>query len=97
MCDKINLEFETLISRTPFIFPSFILTFAHRKYFPPLQAPVHSSCNIMNHVQPVASLTAALECALTTLGRLRNVAVSIVREISAKTARARLKSYFRCC
>ena len=37
----------------------------------------------MNHVQPVAGLTAALECALTTLGRLRNAAVSIVRRESA--------------
>ena len=34
-------------------------------------------------MQPVVGLTAALECALTTLGRLRNVAVSIVREENA--------------
>ena len=38
-------------------------------------------------MQPVASLTAALECALTTLGRLRNAAVSIVRESATNCAR----------
>ena len=38
-------------------------------------------------MQPVAGLTAALECALTTLGRLRNAAVSIVRESATNCAR----------